>query len=127
LTPVTPRVFDVVDPATEAAFGQISMGGEVDVDHAVAAATRAFRTFGQSDRAERASASSSALSRNTASAEDDLAWAVSHEMGAPKWFAHERHVVMGLSHLDKDGSRYPDLVSLSRTRAATAMVVPGSR
>jgi aldehyde dehydrogenase (NAD+) len=98
--PTTPRVFDVVDPATEAAFGQISMGSEVDVDHAVAAATRAFRTFSRSDRNERIGLLQRIVEEYR-KRQDDLAWAVSREMGAPKWFAHERHVAMGLSHLTK--------------------------
>lgn len=65
--PATPKVFDVIDPATEAAVGQISMGSEVDVDRAVAAASRAFRTFGRSARNERIDLLKG-LSRSTASA-----------------------------------------------------------
>ena len=34
--PVAPRLFDVINPATEAAYTQISMGGAADVDRAVA-------------------------------------------------------------------------------------------
>lgn len=98
--PATPRVFDVIDPATEAAIGQISLGSEVDVDRAVAAASRAFRTFARSGRNERIDLLQRIVEEYR-KREDDLAWAISREMGAPKWFAYERHVAMGLNHLKK--------------------------
>ncbi|MBN9025130.1 MAG: aldehyde dehydrogenase family protein, partial [Rhizobiales bacterium] len=40
--PVVPKVIDVIDPSTEDAFAQISLGSKADVDKAVAAAKRAF-------------------------------------------------------------------------------------
>ena len=43
--PVEPRTLDVVNPATEKAYGRISLGSAADVDHAVAAAKRAFESF----------------------------------------------------------------------------------
>ena len=38
--PVEPRTLDVVNPATEAVYGRISIGSAADVDAAVAAASR---------------------------------------------------------------------------------------
>ena len=38
--PVTPAAIDVINPATEKAFTQISAGSAADVDRAVAAARR---------------------------------------------------------------------------------------
>ncbi|HTV70845.1 MAG TPA: aldehyde dehydrogenase family protein [Rhizobiaceae bacterium] len=100
IDPVTPRTFDVIDPATETAAGQISMGSEADVDRAVAAATRAFRTFGRSDRSKRIDLLTRIVEEYR-KRQNDLASAISREMGAPTWFAHERHVAMGLKHLEK--------------------------
>ena len=51
--PVTPRSADVINPATEQPLGRVSLGSAEDVDRAVAAARRAFATFGRSSRQER--------------------------------------------------------------------------
>ena len=42
------KTLDVIDPATEQPFARISVGSAADVDRAVAAARRAFETFGRS-------------------------------------------------------------------------------
>ena len=51
--PAVPRTLDVINPATEAVAGRISLGSAEDVNRAVAAAKRAFTTFGRTSRAER--------------------------------------------------------------------------
>jgi aldehyde dehydrogenase (NAD+) len=43
----------VINPATEAVAGIVSMGGMEDVDHAVAAARRAFDGYARTTPAER--------------------------------------------------------------------------
>ena len=43
--PVEPKEFSVVNPATEAVAGTISMGSAQDVELAVAAARRAFDDY----------------------------------------------------------------------------------
>ena len=43
--PAEPKEFQVINPATEAVAGVISMGGPKDVERAVAAARRAFDGF----------------------------------------------------------------------------------
>ena len=45
--PVHPNPLDVINPATEQACGQISMGSVQDVDKAVAAANRAADSYAQ--------------------------------------------------------------------------------
>jgi aldehyde dehydrogenase (NAD+) len=100
LDPVVPHPFDVIDPSTEDAFAQISLGSKADVDNAVAAAKRAFQTFGFSEVEERIDL----LQRIVATYErrsSDLALAVSREMGAPRQFALESQVGIGLAHLTK--------------------------
>ena len=98
--PIVPKTLDVIDPSNEEAFAQISMGSEADVDLAVAAAKRAFRTFSRTTREERL-----ALLRPVVEAyearSDDLARAVSREMGAPLAFARESQIGIGLAHLQK--------------------------
>ena len=51
--PVAPKSLDVIDPSTGTAFEQIALGSAADVDKAVAAAKRAFRTYGFTQPQER--------------------------------------------------------------------------
>jgi aldehyde dehydrogenase (NAD+) len=62
--PVEPRTLDVVNPATEEAYGRISLGSAADVDNAVAAAKRAFESFSQTTREERIELLQSILDSN---------------------------------------------------------------
>ncbi len=98
--PTTSNVLDVIDPSTEDSFAKIAMGSKADVDKAVAAAKRAFSTFGFTSPTERLE-----LLRRVVAAykkrQNDLALAVSREMGAPRGFALESQVGIGLSHLEK--------------------------
>ena len=98
--PVTPNVFDVIDPSTEDAFAQISLGSTADVDKAVAAAKRAFSTFGFTDVEERLDLLNRIIEVYKKRSKD-LALAVSREMGAPRQFALDSQVGVGLSHLTK--------------------------
>src|SRR5277367_2605966 len=98
--PATPKFLDVIDPSNEDVFAKIAVGSKADVDKAVAAAKRAFSTFGFTSREERL-----ALLRRIVAVykkrSADLALAVSREMGAPRGFALESQVGIGLSHLEK--------------------------
>jgi aldehyde dehydrogenase (NAD+) len=98
--PVVPNVLDVIDPSNEDAFAQISLGSKADVDKAVTAARRAFATYGFSTVAERLDLLNRivAIYRKRAK---DLALALSREMGAPRAFALEDQVGVGLAHLRK--------------------------
>ena len=98
--PVAPKTLDVIDPSTEEAFAQISLGAKADVDLAVAAAKRAFRTFSRTTAAERRALLLKVIEVYKKRA-DDLALAVSREMGAPRPFAREAQVGIGLAHLTK--------------------------
>ena len=53
VAPASPRTLDVLDPATEAVMGRISLGSAADVDRAARAARRAFATFSRTSVAER--------------------------------------------------------------------------
>jgi aldehyde dehydrogenase (NAD+) len=100
VAPVTPKFLDVIDPSNEDAFEKIAMGSKADVDKAVAAARRAFSTFGLTSREARL-----ALLRRIVEVykkrSDDLALAVSREMGAPRGFALKEQVGIGLAHLEE--------------------------
>ena len=96
--PDEPVPFDVIDPATEAPFGTVSLGGPVDVDRAVAAARAAFPAFAATTVDERLDL----LDRITAAYTerlDEIATLISHEMGAPRSLATAAQAPAGLVHL----------------------------
>ena len=88
--PVTANTQPVENPATEETIGHISFGTKADVDKAVAAARRAFETFSQTSKEERL-ALLRAIQAEIANRKDDLALAVSEEMGAPMSLANGPH------------------------------------
>jgi len=98
VTPLEESDFEVVNPATEEVAGQISMGSAADVDRAVDAARRAFEGFSQTTREERLAL----LERIVAEYErrlDDMARAISEEMGAPLTaVARPMQAPAGLNH-----------------------------
>ena len=98
--PVTPKALDVIDPSNEAAFAQVSLGSKADVDKAVAAARRAFKTFGVTSKAERVALLHRIIGVYKKRMKD-LALAVSQEMGAPRGFALTSQAGIGLEHLKK--------------------------
>lgn len=90
----------VINPSTEDAFAEISLGSKADVDKAVAAAKKAFATFGFTSPAYRLELLKRVVEVYKKRSHD-LALAVSAEMGAPKAFALEWQVGIGLAHLTK--------------------------
>jgi aldehyde dehydrogenase (NAD+) len=91
-------MLDVIDPSVEEAFAAIAMGSAKDVDRAVAAALKAFEAFYLTSREERLDLLKSVLSVYRKRSED-LAWAISHEMGAPAKMALENQVGSGAAHI----------------------------
>ncbi|NOV17741.1 aldehyde dehydrogenase family protein [Ensifer adhaerens] len=98
--PVALSTRDVINPSTGRPFTTIAMGSTADVDRAVIAARRAFADFGFSDRAERLALLERMLTVYRRRA-DDLALAISSEMGAPRPFARDSQVGSGDGHLEK--------------------------
>jgi aldehyde dehydrogenase (NAD+) len=98
--PVTPHKAGVVNPSTEEVFTHVALGSAADVDKAVAAAVRAFRSFGFASRAERLDLLQ-AIVAVYRKRRDDLAVALCQEMGAPLPFALDSQVGVGLAHLQK--------------------------
>src|ERR1700750_364058 len=88
VAPLAPNTLDVINPATERAYTKISMGSAADVDRAVAAAKKAVPAFSRTTREERLALLRTLLERYNARYED-IAQAVSDEMGAPLKFARE--------------------------------------
>ncbi|OWK31477.1 aldehyde dehydrogenase family protein [Sphingomonas dokdonensis] len=88
---------EVIDPSTEQAATEITLGSEADVNKAVAAAKKAFKTWSQSSVEDRIAL----LERIIALYKKripDLAAATSREMGAPISFANMAQAPAGLGH-----------------------------
>jgi aldehyde dehydrogenase (NAD+) len=96
--PVTPATIDVINPATEKAFTQVSAGSAQDVDLAVAAARRAFTSYSQWSVQQRLEL----LEKIRAIYKDyfdDIAQAISDEMGAPIDLARGSQAKLGHGHI----------------------------
>ncbi|MGC9269903.1 aldehyde dehydrogenase family protein [Acidiphilium sp.] len=98
--PVTPHRFPVIDPATEEAYAEISLGSKADVDKAVAAARRAFERFSRTSRQERIDLLKRILDAYKARY-NDVADAISREMGAPKALAMQAQAAIGVGHISQ--------------------------
>jgi len=99
VAPVVPATLDVIDPSTGEAYTKISVGSKADVDKAVAAAKAAFPSFSQTSKAERLKLLKRILEVYNERYED-IAQAVSQEMGAPITWAREAQAWAGRAHME---------------------------
>jgi len=95
--PVVPNRIGVINPATEEVFTEISGGSSADVDKAVAAAKRAFRSYSRTTHKERLALLKRCLEIYNRRY-DEIAAAVTQEMGAPAGFSKEAQVFVGQGH-----------------------------
>ncbi|QCI68589.1 aldehyde dehydrogenase family protein [Phreatobacter stygius] len=100
IEPAEPRRIPVVNPSTELAFADVSIGSSADVDRAVAAARRAFDGFSDTTVAARIALLRRILAGFDAR-RDELARIVSMEMGAPLAFAMSAQVASGPNHINE--------------------------
>ncbi|MDB5634550.1 MAG: aldehyde dehydrogenase, partial [Tardiphaga sp.] len=96
--PAVKKTTPVVNPATEEAMYEISMGSKADVDKAVAAAKRAFETFSQTSRDERVALLEKIIAVYKTRMKD-IGAAVSDEMGAPLPMSEKLQAGAGLGHI----------------------------
>jgi len=90
--------FDVINPSTEEVVAAISLGGQADTDAAVAAASAAFDTWSQTSLDERVALLERLLEIYKGRAEE-MAQAISLEMGAPISMSMTAQVGSGLGHI----------------------------
>ncbi len=93
------QALDVINPATERAVARIALGDARDVDRAVAAAKAAFPSFAQTSREQRIALLEKIIEVHTRRMED-MAQAISIEMGAPLSLAREAQAPSGVQHLE---------------------------
>ena len=96
--PIEPKELKVINPATEEVAGVISMGSSKDVDRAVMAARRAFDSFSRSAPAERLALLERMLAAYKAHY-DEIAQAISIEMGAPITLSKGSQTGIGVGHI----------------------------
>ena len=96
--PIEPRTLDVINPATEAVAGRISLGSAADVDRAVAAAKAAAPGFAATTREERI-ALLEAILEVFERRHDEVAEAIMDEMGAPWKLAKFAQAASGPQHI----------------------------
>jgi aldehyde dehydrogenase (NAD+) len=120
VSPVVPAMIDVIDPSTEEAYTAISAGSKADVDRAVAAACAAFAGFSQTTREERLALLRKVLEVYNRRYED-VAQAISQEMGAPITWAREAQAWAGRAHLESTIKALEDY-EFSEKRGTTMVV-----
>jgi aldehyde dehydrogenase (NAD+) len=95
--PVTPRDHHVINPATEEVIATISLGSEADAVKAILAARAAFDAYSNTSVDERVAILERIIALYSARIED-IAHAISAEMGAPMWLASTAQAPSGLGH-----------------------------
>ncbi len=98
VAPATPNDFPVIDPSTEEQCAIISLGDQADTDAAVAAARSAFDSWSQTPREERI-ALIQKLAEVYDARQEDMAQAMSMEMGAPIDMSRSQQVGAGTWHI----------------------------
>ncbi|NND83274.1 MAG: aldehyde dehydrogenase family protein [Gammaproteobacteria bacterium] len=96
--PVVARDLDVINPSTEEVCATISLGDQADTDAAVAAAKAALPAWSATTREQRLDYLQKLLAAYQARA-DDMAVAISTEMGAPMKVASTAQVGAGMAHI----------------------------
>jgi len=99
VSPAGREQLDVINPATEASVGAISLGTADDIEAAVKAARLAFKTWGFTGKQERLEMLESILSEYN-KRYSDMVDAITLEMGAPKKTSYDVQVAMGVMHLE---------------------------
>jgi len=99
VTPNSKTEFPVSNPANNSQVGTIILGNKADVDNAVAAAKEAFKTYAKTSKEDRLKLLSNLL-KITKERFEELAQAITTEMGAPITMSREAQADAGIGHLE---------------------------
>ncbi|SHF61392.1 aldehyde dehydrogenase (NAD+) [Litoreibacter ascidiaceicola] len=99
VAPSAANDFDVINPSNEEVCATISLGGEADTNAAVAAARAAFESWAFTPKAEKLALLRKLLEIYKARSEE-MAQAMSMEMGAPMKLSRAQQVGAGSWHLE---------------------------
>jgi aldehyde dehydrogenase (NAD+) len=92
------NLHDIINPATEASIGQVAWGSAADVDSAVAAARAAFTGFSQWSVEQRLELLGK-IEEIFLARYNDVAAAITADMGAPVKLSMEAQAATGVGHL----------------------------
>lgn len=98
VSPIKSKTMDIINPATEKIIGQLALGSSEDVDRAVAAAAEAFKTWSLTSREQRLTILDRIIAIY-AERMQEMADAITTEMGAPAGFSLDSQAPMGIEHL----------------------------
>ncbi|WP_415125957.1 aldehyde dehydrogenase family protein [Paracoccus sp. (in: a-proteobacteria)] len=123
VAPESPNDLEVIDPSNEEAVAVISLGGQADTDKAVAAAKAAFPGWSATPPAQRLAYVEKILEIYKRRAQD-MADAITTEMGAPRDMSLEDQVGVGTSHIQTfiDAFRDFEFIRPLGPHAPTSMV-----
>ena len=107
VAPARPHDFNVIDPSTEEPCAVISLGDQADTDAAVAAAKAALPAWSATPPAERLAYVQKILEIYQARSEE-MARAMSLEMGAPIDMARNQQVGAGVWHIQNFITAFKD-------------------
>ncbi|MGU3398935.1 aldehyde dehydrogenase family protein [Brucellaceae bacterium D45D] len=96
--PVEVKTIEVVNPANEKPYAEISAGSAADIDHAVKAARTAFPGWSETP-AEKRIDYIRRIAEIYERRIDEMAKTISMEMGAPITLARESQAAVGVSHI----------------------------
>jgi len=99
VAPNSAATMDVINPSTEEVCATIAIGNQADTDAAVAAAKAAFPGWSQTNKADRVALLQKFRDIYVSRAED-MAQAISTEMGAPQQLARVQQIGAGTWHID---------------------------
>lgn len=91
------QFMDIINPSNEEVIGQVAMGSSADVEKAVTAAKKAFDSWSQTSREERLAVLDRIISVYERRM-DEMAEAISTEMGAPMSMARDAQAPIGVTH-----------------------------
>src|SRR3546814_6199562 len=98
VAPAEAKTADVINPATEAVSGRISLASLADVEKAVAAARKAFASWSQTTREQRLDVLL-AIQAEYARRQNEIGEAITEEMGAPNALGCGFHIGLGGGHI----------------------------
>jgi len=92
------KVHEIINPATEESIGQVAYGSEADVDQAVASARAAFEEYAQWSVDQRLELLTN-IEQAYLARYNDVAGAITAEMGAPVKLSNEAQAALGVGHI----------------------------
>lgn len=99
VTPTKSKMMDIINPANEKVVGQVALGTALDVNLAVSSAKQALNTWSQTSREQRLTYLDRIIVLYKERM-DEMAKAITTEMGAPMEMSVEEQAAVGVTHIE---------------------------